>query len=491
MTDHGPRGPGEGPSKDRFRYRRLAADLEQRIRRGDFRPGDRLPSIRRLHRATGLSISTVCRAFAELEECGLVEAHPRSGHRVRPAAWPPPHPPIHRRSEPAPQRIRLAPELSSVIAATSDPDFVPLGNTGMDAGHVPAKAFARMVREINRFEWRSLLGYGPPEGSPELRRQIALRDVGLPGQFSAEEIVVTTGCTEAIALALQAVAQPGDTIAVESPTNFAVLQLLKERGMLAAEVVVDPREGVDLDDLARCLARHPVRACFLMPHFQNPTGALMPVEKKGRLLEILSRRGVPAVVDDISAPLHFTGRRPLPLSAWDREGLLIQCSSFSKTLAPGLRIGWVAARGERLERIRRLKAATSICTSSLDQAIVARFLASGAYDRHLLRLRVAFERQLSQTADLVRRHFPEGTRFAPPQGGTLLWVELPRGIDGLELYRRARARQIAIVPGAICANSPRFRNFVLISCAGAVDERVAAAIALLGRIACALQDERP
>ncbi len=482
--------PSETPAERLFRYRRLAADLERRIREGDFRPGERLPSIRRLHRTTGLSVSTVYRAFLELEEAGLVEAHPRSGYRVQPAVWPPPPSLAHRRGQPAPQPIRLAPELSSVIAATSDPEFVPLGNTGMDVAHVPAKAFARMVREMNRFEWRSRLGYSPPEGLPELRREIALRDVGLPGRFSAEEIVVTSGCTEAIALALQAVARPGDTIAVEAPTHFAVLQLLKEQGMLAAEVFVDPREGILLDDLERCLERHPVRACFLMPHFQNPTGALMPEEKKKRLLEILSRRGIPVIVDDISAPLHFTGNRPLPLTAWDRQGLVIQCSSFSKTLAPGLRVGWVAARGGRREKIRRLKAATSICTSSLDQAIVARFLASGAYDRHLLRLRLAVGRQRLLTADLVRRHFPEGTRFAVPQGGTLLWIELPQGIDGLELYRRAYARKIAIVPGAICANSPRFRNFILLSCAGPVDGRVSAAIVSLGEIARRLQEQR-
>jgi len=473
-----------------FRYRRLAAELERRIRAGDFRPGERLPSIRRLHRGTGLSISTVHRALLELEACGLIESHPRSGYRVQPAVWPPLEPPAIRRSDPAPQPIQLAPAVHSVIAAISDPAFVPLGNTGMDPAHVPAKAFGRLLRGMNRAEWRALLGYVAPEGLGELRRQIALLDVGVPGRFAAEEIVVTSGCTEAIALALQAVARPGDTIAVESPTNFAVLQLLEELGLLAAEVAVDPREGVDLEDLARCLEAHPVRACFLMPHFQNPTGALVPEEKKRRLMDLLARRGVPVIVDDISAPLYVTGKRPLPLSAFDREGLGMYCASFSKTIAPGLRIGWVAARGEFRERIRRLKAATSICTSSLDQALVARFLGSGAYDRHLVRLRATLSRQLLQTADLIRRHFPEGTRLALPQGGTLLWIELPGEIDGLELYRRAHARRIAVIPGVVCANAPRFRNFLLLSCAGPVDARAARAIAALGEIARGLGRRR-
>ncbi len=481
--------PDKSPKE--FRYRRLAAEIEKQIEAGVFRPGERLPSIRRLHRRTNLSLSTVYQAYLELEATGRVEARTRSGYyvlpvsleRLRAPAWP-------RRASP-PQRVSLAPAINSVTAAVSSPRFVPFGNTGMDPALTPAAALARILKSLNRREMRRMLATSPSEGLFELRRQIARRNLGVLPGLSPEQIVVTNGCTEAIALSLLAVTRPGDAVAIESPTNFSFLQLLRELGLLVVEVATDPERGVDLEALAKSLDRSRVRACLFMPNFHNPLGATLPPERKAALVELLAGRGIPVIEDDVSGELHFGEERPLPLKAYDRQGWVISCASFSKTIAPGLRLGWVVPAPRFLDRVQRLKAGTTISTSTLDQAVVARYLGSGGYDRHLRVLRAELRRQMMRTALEIQRRFPAGTRLTLPRGGSLLWIQLPPAVDGLEVYRQAFARGISIVPGVVCSNARRFANFIQMSCAAPFTARIRRAVAVLGGIVTSLAAARP
>jgi DNA-binding transcriptional MocR family regulator len=465
-----------------FRYRRLAAEIGKKIAEGVLQPGEKLPSIRRLHRQTNLSLSTVYQAYVELEGSGLVEARARSGYYVRPITLKQLRAPSFKRRRPAPQRVNLAPVINSVIAAGNDPRFVPLGNTGMDPELLPAAALSRILKSLSRAEMRRLLAYSPSEGSEELRRQIALGTLGVLKGIGPGDIVVTNGCMEAIALSLLAVTRPGDAVAIESPTNFSFLQLLRELGLLVVEIATDPREGVDLGELEKSLDRRHVRACLFMPNFHNPLGARMPDRRKQALVDLLGSRGVPVIEDDISSELYFDGERPAPLKAFDRGGWVLTCSSFSKTLAPGLRLGWVVPGERFLMRLQRLKAGTTISTSTLDQFVVSRYLASGAYERHLRVLRGELHKQLVRTALKVQEHFPSGTRLAVPGGGSLLWVGLPPAVDGLEVYQAAFDRGIAIIPGAVCSNSRQFDGFIQLSCAAPFRRRIEEAIAALGAI---------
>ena len=356
-----------------FRYRQLAAEIERRIMDGTYAPGERLPSVRRLHRQTSLSISTVYQAYQELAATGFVEARPKSGYFVLPVSLRQFQPPVFRKWSSKPQRVDLAPVVNSVVAAISNPRFAPLGNTAADPALLPVKALTRILKGLSQEEMRALLAYSPSEGLPELRRQAAIDMLGMIEGVDPEDVVITNGCTEAVALSLLAVTRPGDTIAVETPTNFTFLQLLRELGLLVAEIATDPREGVDLDELERVLQGGRIRACLLMPNFQNPLGALMPEERKRALAEIVARYEVPVIEDDISSRLHFAEARPRPLKAYDRDDRVLTCSSFSKTLAPGLRLGWVIAGKRYRERVRSLKAGTTISTSTLDQHLVVRF----------------------------------------------------------------------------------------------------------------------
>jgi DNA-binding transcriptional MocR family regulator len=460
----------------------LAGEIERRILEGTYAPGEKLPSIRRLRRETGLSVSTVYQAYQELAATGFVEARTKSGYFVMPVSLRDFQPPAFRKWSSTPQRVDLAPVVNSVVAAASNPRFVPLGNTAADPALLPAKALNRILKRLSHDELRGLLGYSPSEGLPDLRRLVAGRTLGVIGGIDPEDVVITNGCTEAVALSLLAVTRPGDTVAVETPTNFTFLQLLKELGLLVAEIATDPRDGVDLGELEAALRGGRIAACLLMPCFQNPLGALMPDAGKRALAQLAARYEVPVIEDDISSGLHFGEARPAPLKAYDRDDRVLTCSSFSKTLAPGLRLGWVIPGRRYREKVRRLKAGTTISTSTLDQHLVARFIETGAYERHLRAMRAALKRQVFAAALEIRKRFPPATRLAVPQGGSLLWVELPHGVDGLDVYQRAFARNISIIPGVVCSNSKRFAHYIQVSCAAPFRRRVREAVQALGGI---------
>jgi len=353
--------------------------------------------------------------------------------------------------------------INSVVSALNNPELLPLGSTVVDAALLPIGKLAATLKGISRRKMTALLNYSLSEGAPELRRRIALRAIGVSKALAVEDIIITHGCTEALSLAVLATTAPGDVIAIETPTNFSFLQLLKELGRKVLEVPTDPRKGVDPDELQKRLQRSAVKACLFMPNFHNPLGALMPDERKQAVVELLNRRGIPLIEDDISAELHFEGQRPKPLKFFDRKDLVLTCSSFSKTLAPGLRTGWIVPGRRFKSRIQRLKAGTSIANSSLDQYLIARFLAAGAYDRHLRSLRSSLKQQAIKTALAVQKHFPPDTRMALPKGGSLLWVQLASDIDGVDLYRRALDHNISIIPGAVCSNYRQFNNYIQIS----------------------------
>ncbi|MFP4309003.1 MAG: PLP-dependent aminotransferase family protein [Desulfococcaceae bacterium] len=469
--------------KEPFRYRRLADELTDQIREGAYAPGERLPSLRRLHRKLNLSVNTVRQAFQELEDRGLIESRPKSGFFVAPVSlqsleMPDVPPPV---AEPRP--VEIGSMVNAVLRTIHDPEMLSLSSSATHTALLPTRRFARLIKEISARELESLMGYAPAEGLPELRRQIARRTLGLLPGVAPEDVVITSGCMEAVTLCLQAVAKPGDTIAIEAPTHFGFLQYFREMGLLAAEIPTHPRDGVDLDALERLLNQTKVAACLFMPNFHNPTGALMPDDRKERLVRLLNDREIPLIEDDICGDMgHEDGPRPSMLQAFDRQGLVMTCSSFSKTLAPGFRVGWALPGRRFRERILRLKAGATVCTAGPDQHLIARFLAEPGRDRHFRSLRSALGRQVTRTALAVQRHFPQGTRLAVPRGGSLLWIQLPAGAGGLELYRRALDARIAILPGAACAVSGGFSDFIRLGCGAPFTEETERGLRTLGRL---------
>jgi DNA-binding transcriptional MocR family regulator len=465
-----------------FRYRHIADEIEQKIVNGLYRPGERLPSIRKLHKQSNLSISTIYHAYMELEIMGLVEARPKSGYFVSPVALQKLKIPKFQRMLHPPKKVKLSAMINSVISAISNPYLLPLGSTVTDSVLLPFKHFSRILKNLSHKELQCMISYSLSEGFPELRRQIALRTVGVMEGIVPEDIIITNGCMEAVALSLLSTTQPGDTVAIETPTNFGFLQLLHELGLLVMEIPTDPLHGVDIDELDKMLCRNSIKTCLLIPNFHNPLGACMPDTNKQRLVEMLGAYKITVIEDDISSELYFGRQHPVPLKAFDKNDRVITCSSFSKTMAPGLRVGWVIPGGRYKERIQNLKAAVSVTSSTLDQYLVSEYLASGAYARHLRKLRNSLKKQVVLTAFSIQKHFPPETRLALPSGGTLLWVQLPPEVDGLKIYQEALDHNIAIIPGVVCSNSRQFKNFIQISCGSPFTEAIEIGIEMLGKL---------
>jgi DNA-binding transcriptional MocR family regulator len=371
---------------------------------------------------------------------------------------------------------------NAVVSAINNPGLLPLGMTVTDSELLPFKPFARIIKAFSHQEIKTMLSYSLSEGHPGLRRQLALNTVGLIKGITPEDIIITNGCMEAIALALLAVTRAGDAVAIESPTNFSYLQLLQELGLLVVEIPANPQTGLDIDEFEKVLRTDAVKACLFMPNFHNPLGAVIPDENKERLVQLANRHELLIIEDDISSELYFGDQRPAPLKTFDQKDLVITCSSFSKTLGPGLRIGWIMP-GERFrEKIQSLKGGINVSTSTLDQSIVARYLESGAYERHLRLLRGFLKKQMVQTALAIQKYFPEQTRLAMPRGGSLLWVELPSGIDAMTVYQKAIDHHIAIIPGSVCSNSRQFTQYIQISCGCPFTLEIEKGLETLGRL---------
>ncbi len=468
--------------KQTFRYKQLAGEIERKILDGTYKPGEKLQSIRELHKQSNLSISTVYKTYMELETMGLIEARPKSGYYVNPIVLKQLKAPIFKKQAPIPQKVSLSSMINSVVSAINNPDFLPLGNTALDTALLPTKHFSRLLKELSHKDLRSMIAYSLSEGDLELRRQLALRTLGVIEGITPEDIIITNGCTEAVALALLAIIQPGDTIAIENPTNFSFLQLLKELGVMVMEVPTDPRNGVDIDELEKILRQNTIKACLFMPNFHNPLGALMSEDHKRKLVRLLNRYEIPVIEDDISAELYFEEPHPRPLKVFDKKGLVLTCSSFSKTLAPGLRIGWILPGKRYKEKIQRLKGGMTVSTATLNQYLVTQFLAGGAYERHLRSLRTVLKKQAIRTTLAVKQYFPPDTRLIVPRGGSFLWIQLNPNIDGVQLYQQALDHYISIIPGVVCSNSRQYKNYIQLSYGAPFTQRMEEGIQTLGAL---------
>lgn len=453
-----------------FLYLNLAEKIAAGIQKGTYRAGEKLPSIRQWHHKTRLSISTISQAFVELEKRGLVNSRPKSGYYVRPLRENILPAPQTRSPAIKPSKVTINNLAFAVLEAMGDPDILQLGGSVMAPNLMPVKELARGIKSCSLDRLAGLMAaYENPMGNASLRRQLAQRYMAVVEGIQPQQILITNGCFEAVAISLQAVASKGDTIVVESPTFPWYLQLIEDLHMLALEIPTDPREGIDLKALEEALARHDVKACIFNSNFQNPLGFVPTDEKKSALVRLLNGKKIPIIEDDIYGELYFGMTRPPPLKSFDKKGLVLHCSSFSKTLSPGLRVGWCLP-GRFLEKVKRLKLYVSIASPTLTQEVLNQYLLNGNFDRHLRKLRTTLQQQMADISLAVARHFPKGTRISAPQGGLTLWVQLEEKIDSLELFRRALTSKIAVLPGVICANTDTYRHCIRISCGLPYDE---------------------
>jgi DNA-binding transcriptional MocR family regulator len=463
-------------------YVALADSLQQLVEQGTLRPGHRVPSVRRMSLQRDVSISTVLQAYTVLENRGYLEARPQSGYYVRPRL--PSDAPEPRMARPMAKAsyVGVNDLTAEVVMRSADPTLVPLGAACPDASLFPVKKLARLIGAAARSDASALGRYAMNWAYEPLTREIARRYLHAGASLAHDELVITIGCSEALNLSLRAVTKPGDTVAVETPAYFGILETIQSLNLRVVEIPTDPRDGLSLEAFRDALTQHDVKALFVMPAFQNPLGTCMPDAKKEALYELLAAHDVPAIEDDIYGDLHFSERRPKPLKAWDRDGRVLLCSSFGKTLAPGLRVGWVAP-GRYLERVRRLKFTNTLGTPVVLQKTVSDFLRDGGYDHHLRSIRRAYQNQLHLFSQAILRYFPAGTRLSRPQGGFVLWVELPPRVDTLRLHGDALKHRINTAPGALFSVKDRYKNCLRMNCGVPWTPVVEAALQKLGELA--------
>jgi len=460
-------------------YERLAQRYVQAIEAGTLRPGDKLPSVRMLCAQEACSTATAMQALARLESLGFIEARPRLGTFVRSVRTPA----VPEGTRPAARACAVTHSalIAQVLTAVGDERLVPLGVSGPRPSLLPTEDLARAATAVYRRGAGAAVRYESPSGFMPLRRAVARRALSWGFAARPEDVVVTNGASEAIYLALSAVARPGDAVAIETPAHYTIFQALEALELKAIEVPCHADTGMDLDALGRILQSQSVAAVLAVPNFSNPLGSCMPEAAKRRLLSMLGGHDIPLVEDDVYGDVGFSGRPPA-VKAFDRTGQVLLCGSFSKTLAPGWRVGYILA-GRYHERVLLRKFSLNVATATGPQRAIARLLDSTAYDRHLRRLRTALADSAARMTATISSCFPSGTRLSHPTGGYTLWVELPGEVDAFELYSEALNAGVSLVPGQLFGLHGGFPHCIRLSYGQAWSESLRSAVQTVGRIA--------
>lgn len=469
-------------STTNFRYVALADEIQGSIKKGIFAPGEKLPSLRNLHNKLGLSISTVHQAYIELEKRGRVEAREKSGFYVKALNENPLGRPAQEKLITEPCRVEVNALAENIISDLQRDDVLQLGAAIPSKELMPLKQLSRIMKSMPTDVLQNhISSYDLCAGNLELREEISKKMLGFAGSIPADDIITTNGCLEAVTLCLRAVANPGDTILVESPVFHCFLQLIEDLNMYVIEIPGCPEEGIDTRLFEKTIASNKIKACLLNSNFQNPLGSVMSRENKARIINIAKIHDIPIIEDDIYGDLFFGDKRPSTFKSMDKNGMVLYCSSFSKSLAPGLRTGWTIP-GKYKDTLIRMKLNTAISNPSINQAIVASFLKTGAFDRHLRQLRNRLKNQASALAIAISKYFPADTKITFPMGGMFIWVVLNKEIDSMEIYEKAYQKRISILPGKICSSSDRYKHCLRINCGIKWSPQIEQGIKTLGEI---------
>lgn len=460
------------------RYQHLAELLAQRIEQGLYQSGERLPSVRALSAEHGVSISTVQQAYYLLEEKQLITPQPRSGYFVTPRKAAPPLPPITRPVQ-RPVEITQWDTVMELLNARLDNDVLQLGSGTPNIDPPTLKPLWKIISRLGQQQDPRLMNYDNLYGVAELREQIARLMIDSGCQLVADDVIITTGCHEALSVSIRAICQAGDIVAVESPAFHGTMQTLRGFGIRAIEIPTDSVSGISLEALELAFEQWPIKAVVVVPNCNNPLGFVMPTARKQALLSLAQRFDIAIIEDDVYGELAFDYPRPMTIKSLDTDGRVLLCSSFSKTLAPGLRVGWVVP-GRYFDRVLHMKYISTGSTATQTQMAVAAFIRQGHYQPHLRRMRSFYQRNLETFTRRVRHHFPCGICVTRPQGGFLIWVELPEPFDAWQLNQDLRASGVQVAIGSLFSASGKYRNCLRLSYAQAFSEQIEKALEILG-----------
>jgi DNA-binding transcriptional MocR family regulator len=467
--------------KSDHKYIEVADRIETLIEKKVLKIGDKLLSVRALSKEQGISLSTAFQAYYLLESKGLVEARPQSGYYVK---YSPEHLlDLPKVSEPSDDAIPVSVDemINSVYVDLNVKNLLNFSMAAPAFELLPTAKLNKAVTHALRESKTSCLHYEHIQGNALLRKQIARQAFNWGGTPSENDIIVTAGCVEALSLCIKATTKAGDAVALESPTYFALFQVMESHGLKVVEIPTDPVLGLDINYLSQAIPKFDIKACLVVNNFNNPLGSCMPDDRKKLLVDMLAKKEIPLIEDDIYGELYFGKTRPKTCKTFDKKGLVLHCASFSKSLAPGYRIGWTIP-GKFKEKVLKLKRMHTVSTNTLTQAAVADFLSKGRFELHLRHLRRALHTQSLRYLQAVCDYFPEDTRITRPQGGFTLWIEMNPKINAYKLHKRALKYNIGIAPGQIFSSRGNFENCFRLSYGEPWSPRVDEGLKTLGKL---------
>ncbi|WP_158795817.1 PLP-dependent aminotransferase family protein [Pedobacter sp. L105] len=468
-------------------YITFANKIAAMIDSGIYKAEEKLPSIRNLHKENGLSIGTVLQSFNYLLDKGLVISREKSGYFVNhslgkrlplPKALP---------ASLSERSVHIDQLLQKLRINGTSRNFVTFANALPDNRLLPFNSIKRAIQQTSRDSSGNYLKLESRIGNQELREEIAKRSFLWKGSTHADELIITNGATEAILCCLKAVTKPGDTVLVQDPCYYGIMQVLEALDLKIATIPSHPETGISVDDVKEACEKLAIKACVLVSNFNNPDGASISTEGKKQLAEFANSHQIPLVEDDIYGELFFKGSRPDTIKAYDTDGWVMYCSSFTKTLVPGFRIGWCAA-GRFTYDVARIKSMHNGSTSNFSQRVVLQLLSSGSYERHLQKLRLELNKNLIRTTSLIEQHFPKGTKVTRPKGGLVIWVELPENINAADFQEKAFQHEVSYAPGELFSSKGDYQHYIRISYCNLWENKVQKALVKLGDLLSAFSE---
>lgn len=460
-------------------YLKIANSVTEQIKSETLQFGDRLPSLRSAQKLYNVSLNTVKQAYMELESRSLVESKPKYGYYVSQTSQ-------RKLALPSVAKMNVSEVKNSPedlvgkvfgsIAGTDVTQFA-LGIPGKSL--LPVAQMKKCMINVIKGKHDSGTNYEPVQGSEKLRREIAKWSIVMEGKITEDDLVITSGAMNGVYNCLMAVTQPGDSVAVESPVYFGILQAIQLLGLKAVEIPTHPITGVDLDALKKVLPK--LSACCFVVNYNNPLGFQMPDENKKELVKMLTEHNVPLVEDDVYGNIYFGAGRPKPCKFYDEAGIVMWVGSVSKTLAPGFRVGWVAP-GKFKEKIIRQKLVQTVSSPSLFSDVIADFLEHGRYDHHLRMFRKKLYANYLQIQKSVMQYFPDNTKISEPKGGFMLWLELDKRICTEDLYDEAVSQKLNFAPGRMFSQYNQYQNCMRLNYALEWTDRVESDLEKLGKM---------
>lgn len=464
-------------------YIRISEKLKTWISDGQYLPGAKVPSVREMSTKLRVSVSTILQSYDLLEAQGFIEARPQSGYYVKLRQGPSPENDIRSNPRSGPRFVESDNALLDVIRSCGASDLIPLGGAVIHWSLFPADALQKSLMKVAREKWPECMKYERGVGYWLLRQMLAQRGHEMGCQVAPESVLITNGCMEALHLALRAVTQPGDTVAVESPTYYAIIRAIEGLNLKILELPTSSQQGLDLEAFEEKLKKFSITAALVTPNFLNPLGSLMSDENKEKLVHLCAKYNVALIEDDIYAELKFEGARPLSLKSFDKKDQVIYCSSFSKTLNPGYRVGWMIPPKKLFEKIEILKSSLTVTTNSPGQMAIADFFQNHNYDRSLRKLRQTLAQNMRLVQQKAKLYFPEGTKVTEPEGGCLVWVEFPNEVKGVELHQKALKERISVIPGPVFSSNGKYQNCIRLNCGNPWSEQIDKALLKIGQLA--------